>query len=108
GRHEGSHRRRLRGGGPQVRQAGPGRLLGRVVRAVPPGRPDPGRDQRRARRQDPDRQAQRRREPGGSLAVPGDRHSDDERLPGWRGRQADRGGAAQVGDPQGALRVPRL
>ena len=29
--------------GAQVRQAGPGRLLGRVVRSVPPGRPDPRR-----------------------------------------------------------------
>ena len=30
--------------GPQVRQARARRLLGRVVRSVPPGRPDPRRD----------------------------------------------------------------
>ena len=46
GEHRCRDRRRLRGAGPQVRQARPGRLLGRVVRPVPPGRPDPRRDRR--------------------------------------------------------------
>src|SRR3712207_8973009 len=47
GRHEGSDRRGLRDRGPQGGEAGARRLLGRVVRAVPPGRPDPRRDQDR-------------------------------------------------------------
>ena len=46
GQHLRRDRRRLRGPGPQVRQARPGRLLGRVVRAVPPGR---SRSSRRSR-----------------------------------------------------------
>ncbi len=53
GHHRGQHRRRdrrrVRGAGPQVRQARPRGLLGRVVRPVPPGRPDPRRAQHRAR-----------------------------------------------------------
>ena len=56
------HRRHLRRRRPAQRQAGDRRLLGRVVRAVPHGRPDPRGDRRRARR-DRRRQAQRRREP---------------------------------------------
>ena len=49
GEHLCRDRRRVRGAGPQVRQARPRGLLGRVVRPVPPGLPDPRRDQRRAR-----------------------------------------------------------
>ena len=49
GQHRRRDRRRVRGAGPQVRQARPRGLLGRVVRSVPPGRPDPRRAQRRAR-----------------------------------------------------------
>ena len=52
GQHRSRDRRRVRRRGPQVRQAGPRRLLGRVVRPVPPGRSDPRRDRRAARRQD--------------------------------------------------------
>ena len=70
------HRRRLRGDGAQVRQAGPGRLLGRVVRSVPPGRPDPRRDRRRARRQDHLREDERRREPRRPRVLPRQRHPD--------------------------------
>ena len=47
GEHRCRDRRRVRGAGAQVRQARPGRLLGRVVRPVPPGRPDPRRDRER-------------------------------------------------------------
>ena len=67
---------------PQVRQARPGRLLGRVVRPVPPGRPDPRGDRRRARRQDHVRQAERRREPGHrrrTTASPASRRSTSSR-----------------------------
>ena len=45
-------RRLLRRGRPQERQARPGRLLGRVVRPVPPDRPVAGGHRRRARRRD--------------------------------------------------------
>ncbi|CAA9353044.1 MAG: Thioredoxin, partial [uncultured Nocardioidaceae bacterium] len=108
GRDEGSDRRGLRDPGAQGRQAGARRLLGRVVRAVPPGGADPRGDQRRARRQDRDRQDERRREPGRPLAVPGDRHPDDERLPPGRGRQADRRRPPQGGHPARARRLHRL
>ena len=60
------HRRDLRADVLQERQARAGRLLGALVRPVPRGRPDPGRDRRRARRPDRHRQAQHRREPARS------------------------------------------
>ena len=40
GHSQRGHRRHLRRGRPQVRQAGPGRLLGRLVRPLQAGRPD--------------------------------------------------------------------
>ena len=61
-----SDRGHLRAGGPQQRQGRPRRLLGRVVRPVSRGQPDPRPDRDRARRQARHRQAQRRREPADS------------------------------------------
>ena len=49
GSNQGGHRRDLRERRAQVRQAGPGRLLGRVVRAVPHGRAAARGDRGRAR-----------------------------------------------------------
>ena len=46
GRYRARDRRQLRGRGPEERQARDRRLLGRVVRPVPAGRPDPRRDRR--------------------------------------------------------------
>lgn len=46
GRHQERDRRQLRRRRPEERQARSRRLLGRVVRPVPPGRPDPGGDRR--------------------------------------------------------------
>ena len=81
----------------------PGRLLGRVVRTVPPGLPDPRGDRRRARGQDRRREAQRRREPAHRRRVRRHLDPDAERLPGRRGREDDRRRQAQ-GD---AARGPR-
>ncbi len=87
---QGRNRRHLRGRRPQERQARAGGLLGRVVRPVPSGRPDPA-----------------RRSPTSTATswtivklnidenpnVPRDVRCapdpDAERLQGWRGRQAD-------------------
>ena len=63
-RQQDRHRRQLRGRRPQDRQARARRLLGRVVRPVPPGRPDPRRDRRASTATRSLRQAERRREPG--------------------------------------------
>ena len=52
GRHQDRDRRDVRRRRPALRQAGPRRLLGRVVRAVQDGLADPRGDRRRERRQD--------------------------------------------------------
>ena len=69
--HSARHRRHLRGRGARVRRCPSSSTSGRLVRSVPPGRPDARRDRRRVRRPAQDRQAQRRREPGGDRAKYG-------------------------------------
>ncbi|CAA9420673.1 MAG: Thioredoxin, partial [uncultured Quadrisphaera sp.] len=101
------HRRHLHRRGPGGGQARPGRLLGPVVRPVPPGEPDPRRARHRARRQHRGRQAQRRREPAGHRPL---RHHVDpraERVLGRRGREVDHRGPPEAGARQRARRLPR-
>ena len=63
---------------------------------------------RRARRQDRLRQAERRREPGHAVDLPRQRHPDAQRLQGRRGRQADRRRPPEGRAAQGARRLHRL
>ena len=64
----------------QADRPGARRLLGRVVRAVPPGRPGSRGDRRRVRRQAHRRQAEHRREPGDRPQLPGHVHPDHGRV----------------------------
>ena len=76
----GAHGRDVRRGGRRIAGAGPRRLLGRVVPAVPHADPDPRRDRRRAGRQAADRQGRRRRPPRPQPALRRDEPAQPARL----------------------------
>ena len=79
--HQDRHRRQLRHRRAAGRRAGARRLLGRVVRPVPPGRPGARGDRRRVPGQDHDRQGQHRREPGHRARLPDHVDPDDVGVP---------------------------
>ena len=92
--------------GARLREADHGRLLGGMVRPVSRGLADPRRDRRRARRQDLDRQAQRRRQPRDGDEVRDHLDPRDEGLPGGEVVKTRHRRQAEAGPRGRPRRVP--